>query len=370
MISIILPVYNGEQFLKETIDSIIAQTEKDFELIIINDGSTDNSKEVINSFDDKRIRYFEQENKGVAEAFNRGLDEAKGDFITFHGADDISLPYRFEKAVGILKNEGIGYVHSDMLLITGNGSPLGYWESSNIAPDHIYSFFLNVGTPFNNASIVFKKEVVKGIHYDPTIKVGSDTDFILKIARENYISYHIPEPLYIYRRHTKNVTNQRSYDVLARHIKLNISNEDLKRISEVDWNPEEGNQNLFTAKLIAGIALARRWMMNEAFILFNEAIPLIKSDRDRTFYEGMKGLIEKDYQRAFNHLNKIENRNHIEENYLGEALLFLKKYNQAYTHFLKALEISPDYNSPVQNIKAIGIIKGYNIIDKQVNKYK
>src|SRR5690554_1707962 len=98
MISVILPVYNAGNFLKETIASILGQTEKNIELIIINDGSTDNSEEIILGFDDERIRYVKHdENKGVASAFNEGLKLANGDFITFHGADDVSLPNRFER---------------------------------------------------------------------------------------------------------------------------------------------------------------------------------------------------------------------------------------------------------------------------------
>ncbi|MEH7887297.1 glycosyltransferase [Bacillus sp. JJ1609] len=371
MISVILPVYNGGKFLKATISSLLNQTEKELELVIVNDGSTDNSEEVILSFNDKRIKYFKQENKGVAEAFNKGLSEAEGDFITFHGADDISLPHRFESSLRVLNISDMGFVHADMLLITENGSPFGYWQSANILPENLYSFFLNVGTPFNNPTMVFKREALKNeIMYDPTIKVGSDTDFILKALKSDSLSYHIPEPLYLYRRHQTNVTNQKNYDVLSRHVKLNITDEDLRNIPEANWSPDGSGHNLFAAKLIAGIGLSRRWMMNEAFILFNRAIPLIKSDRDRVFYEGMKGLIERDYQRAVKHFSKIENRNHLEENYLGEALLFLKKYNEAYSHFIKALEIYPMYHSPVQNLKAIGMIKGLNVLDKQMNKYK
>jgi glycosyltransferase involved in cell wall biosynthesis len=364
MISVIVPVYNGAKYITESINSILRQTEEDFELIIVNDGSTDNSEEVIMSIRDKRIRYFKQENKGVAGARNTGLLHAEGDFVTFHDADDISLPYRFERMLEAFCHENIGYTHSDMLLITGNGAPLGYWQSSNIFPNDIYSFFLNVGTPFNFATILFRKETVKNILFDETIKVGSDTDYVLKVARGKWSSYHVPEPLYLYRKHQSNLTNQRSYDELSQHVNKNISNEELKYVTEVD------DQNLFVAKLIAGVALSRRWMMSEAFNLFLDAIPLIKDEKDRNFYEGMKGLVEKDYQRAINIFNKIENRNHLEENYLGEALLFFKKYNEAYTHFLKALEINPHYQAPIQNIKAIGMLKGLNVVDKRVNKYK
>ncbi|WP_163100513.1 glycosyltransferase [Peribacillus alkalitolerans] len=371
MISVILPVYNGEKFIKETIGSLLNQTVRDLEIIIINDGSADRSEEIIISIEDERIRYFKQENKGVASAFNVGLSKAQGDFITFHGADDLSLRNRFERLLEGFGDDSIGYTHSDMLLISETGSPFGYWQSFNIAPDDIYSFFLNVGTPFNNASILFRKEAVEGILYDETIKVGSDTDYMVKVAERKWIPYHVAEPLYLYRRHQTNVTNQRNQEILSRHVKININDEQLeKSLKEVNPMMESDYQKLFAAKLIAGLALSRRWMMNEAYSLFYEAIPFIKTERERIFYEAMKGIFEKDYQRAVNHFGKIKNRNHLDENYLGEALLFQKKYDQAYRHFLKALEIDPSYRSPVQNIKSLGMLKSLNVIDKQMNKYK
>jgi len=369
MISVILPVYNAGNFLKETIASILGQTEKNIELIIINDGSTDNSEEIILGFDDERIRYVKHdENKGVASAFNEGLKLANGDFITFHGADDVSLPNRFERLLAEFCCENIGYVHSDMLLITENNSPFNYWQAGNISPKDIYSFFLNVGTPFNNGSMVFRKKAVKDIFYEESIKVGSDTDYVLKIAKEQWHSSHVPEPLYLYRRHQTNVTNTKSYEDLAKHIRLNITDEDLKTLSEVQGKSEENK--LFIAKLIAGLALTRRWMQLEGFTLFREAIPFIKTERDLLFYEGMKGLVEKNYNHAVTHFQKISDRDHIEENYLGEALLHLKKYNEAYAHFLRALQLSPNYHTPVKNLKVIGILRGHNLIDKYVQPFK
>lgn len=365
MISVILPVYNGGHFLKESIRSILEQTEKNIELIIINDGSTDNSEDVILSIHDERICYVKHEkNKGIAASFNEGLKRAKGEFITFHGADDLSLPNRLERLLNEFCCENIGFVHSDMLLITEHNVPFSYWQASNVSPNDIYSFFLNVGTPFNNGSILFRKEAVKNIFYDETINVGSDTDFILKVAKGKWRSYHVPEPLYIYRRHQTNVTNKKSYDDLAKHVRINIEDEDLKNLHEVKEN------NVLTAKLIAGLALSRRWMKKEGFSLFYEAIPFIKTERDLLFFEGMKGLVENRYEDAVQCFQNILNRNHIEENYLGEALLHLKKYNEAYHQFLKALQLSPNYNTPMKNLKSIGILRGHNLIDKHADHFK
>ena len=368
MISVILAVYNNENFVGEAIESILNQTITDFELIIINDGSTDKSEEVIQSFKDERILYFKQENKGVAGAKNVGLKVANGDFITIHDSDDISLPNRFERMLKCLESSDIGISHSDMLLITENGNPFGYWQSNNILPESIYSFFLNVGTPFNNPTILFKKEAIKGLFFDENVKVGSDTDLILQLGIK-WKSFHIPEPLYLYRRHQTNVTNTKDQEVLKRHVRKHIKDEDLKWLSEVNWKSPKEN-SLFVAKLIAGLALFRRWMIDDAIYFFQNAIPLIKNQDDRHFFEGMKSLVEKDYQRSINMFNKIPEKDHIIENYLGEAFLSLKKYDEAFLHFKNALSIQPTYDVPIQNIKAIGIMKGNHVLDKRINKYK
>lgn len=370
MISVILSIYNGEKFIGDTIKSILQQTYTDFELIIVNDGSTDHSEEVISTFKDDRIHYVKQENKGTASAKNTGLRLAKGDFITFHDSDDISLPNRFERLLEAFFSEKIGLTHSDMLLMDENDSPFSYWGSSNILPNQIFSFFLHVGTPFNNPTILYRKETLENLSFDEKLKnTGEDTDLVLKITRK-WPSYHIPEPLYLYRRHQTNVTNKISPEEFALHIKKNITNEELHHIKELNWDSNPLEHTILKAKLIAGVALSRRWMISEAIKLFNEARPYLKNQSDWDLYEGMKGILDRNYEMAIKHFEKIIEQDHIVENYLGEAYLYLKKYDKAFSHFMKALELNPHYPSPVQNLKSIGILKGYNNVDKYVNKFR
>ena len=92
-----MSVYNGEKYLREAIDSILNQTFKDFEFIIVNDGSTDNSLKIIKSYNDPRITIINQKNTGLAKALNEGIKIAKGKFIARMDADDISEPERFKK---------------------------------------------------------------------------------------------------------------------------------------------------------------------------------------------------------------------------------------------------------------------------------
>jgi cellulose synthase/poly-beta-1,6-N-acetylglucosamine synthase-like glycosyltransferase len=98
-ISVLMPAYNAGAFIRPAVDSILAQTFHDFELIILNDGSKDNTQTIVEGYDDQRIRLINKSNSGVASTLNLGLKEAKGDFIWRHDADDISLPDKLAKQV-------------------------------------------------------------------------------------------------------------------------------------------------------------------------------------------------------------------------------------------------------------------------------
>ena len=103
-ISVLMPVYNGDKYLKKSINSILRQTFDDFELIIINDGSTDLSLSIIKSYQDKRIKIINNsKNIGIAYSLNKGLNKANGDYIARQDQDDISHPERFMCQVNYLK---------------------------------------------------------------------------------------------------------------------------------------------------------------------------------------------------------------------------------------------------------------------------
>lgn len=104
MISVIIPTYNRYSFLKKAVQSVLMQSLKDFELIIVDDGSTDETKELILSFSDERIRYFFQENKGVSSARNKGVIESRGDLIAFLDSDDCWKEKKLEKQLKFMEN--------------------------------------------------------------------------------------------------------------------------------------------------------------------------------------------------------------------------------------------------------------------------
>lgn len=101
-VSVIMPAYNASTLVRAAIDSILAQTFTDFELIVLNDGSTDNTQAIIESYDDERIRLINKSNSGVASTLNLGLRAATGEFIWRHDADDISLPNKLERQIDFM----------------------------------------------------------------------------------------------------------------------------------------------------------------------------------------------------------------------------------------------------------------------------
>ncbi len=128
-ISIVLPAYNCESFLKEAIESLLNQTFKDFELIIINDGSTDKTEDVIKNFSDPRIIYKKNEkNSGLVYTLNKGIDIAKGKYIARMDGDDISLPARLEKQKEILDEyPDIAVAASTITFINEKNESEGNW---------------------------------------------------------------------------------------------------------------------------------------------------------------------------------------------------------------------------------------------------
>ncbi|MCS7351792.1 MAG: glycosyltransferase family A protein, partial [Anaerolineae bacterium] len=133
-VSVIIPCYNQGMFLAEAIQSIIDQDYSDKEIIVVDDGSTDNTRDVVLRFKDK-IMYIRQDNKGVARARNIGIQASSGDYIAFLDADDVALPGRLKLEAEILDQfPEVGLVASDAYLINEMGHPIALKSSVSGAP--------------------------------------------------------------------------------------------------------------------------------------------------------------------------------------------------------------------------------------------
>lgn len=186
MISVIIPLYNKEHFVKETIESVLAQTYNDFELIIVNDGSTDNSVNIISKFDDSRIIIVDQKNAGVSAARNHGLRIARGEFISFLDADD-TWGAGFLKAMSDLAQQ---YPHESVFGAAQENRPITTLpQGVSIVKDFCTYFYC-----FCTGSLFIKKNVFENIgFFRQNIQIGEDFDMWLRIAcRYNYVYLNEP----------------------------------------------------------------------------------------------------------------------------------------------------------------------------------
>lgn len=156
-VSVVMSVYNAELYLEDAIESILSQTYKDFEFVIINDGSTDKSLEIIEKYkkQDQRIVLISRENKGLVVSLNEGIDLSKGEFIARMDADDISFPERFEKQIKFMDNHALDICGGHFLLIDDKAKVNGL----NVIPisHEMCTLSLLFKVPFAHPSVMIRK---------------------------------------------------------------------------------------------------------------------------------------------------------------------------------------------------------------------
>jgi glycosyltransferase involved in cell wall biosynthesis len=183
LVSVVIPAYNGAKTITETIQSILNQTLTDFELIVINDGSTDDTVDVVCQIDDPRITILSFENGGLPETRNRGIRNSSGEFITFIDADDLWTPDKVEDQVNALRNNpDAGVAYSWTTFIDKSSQPLYAGEpfphQGNVYPQLLIRNFIASGS-----NIMIRRSVVAEIgEYDATLKSAEDWDYNLRLA--------------------------------------------------------------------------------------------------------------------------------------------------------------------------------------------
>ncbi len=219
LVSVIIPIYNGEKYIEQTIESVLSQTYQTWELVIINDGSSDNTEKLISKYTDNRIRYFRNDtNKGISFSLNKGLEESRGEYIARLDADDIALPSRFEKQVGFLtKNKDYVLCGSYFQTMNANGEIL-----KNVRfPDNNRDAqsYLLLHNCFCQSAIMMKSQIAKELKYDLEFKIGEDYDLWHRISKLGKI---LNLPLYttLYRIHDSNIT-RKSEIMFANENKIN-----------------------------------------------------------------------------------------------------------------------------------------------------
>ncbi len=198
-ISVILPVYNAEKYLRDSIASILAQHFDNFELIVLNDGSTDDSEKIISSFHDDRIVYVRHANRGLAATINRGILLARGKYIARQDNDDISVPQRFAEQYNFLESHpDIALLGCSAVIIDENGKTTGRFHDHPTSEIQLrYALLFN--NPFVHSSVMIRKSVFEksgGYSEDPNL--FEDYEMWSRIARVSGIA-NLPSRLLQYR---------------------------------------------------------------------------------------------------------------------------------------------------------------------------
>ena len=223
-ISVILPAYNAEEYLGEAIQSILDQTFGDFELIIINDKSTDATATIISSFNDPRILILNNTvNRNITYSLNKGIKEAKGKYIARMDADDIALPNRLSLQFEFLQNNpGTILVGSNIEVINEKGKHLAHREYPG-SHDEIIKM-LNDKSAFAHPTVMFLKSAVMAVQgYQNKYKAGQDYDLWLRLCSQGNLA-NLPEYLLKYRIHNDQITYRKLEVQHRSHMRARLEN--------------------------------------------------------------------------------------------------------------------------------------------------
>ena len=294
-VSIVIPTYNREKYITKCIDSIINQTLKEIEIIIIDDGSTDNTEKIIKNYNDKRIKYIKKDNTGIGDTRNRGIKESTGEYISFVDIDDYIDITMLEKCYNKAKKEDLDIVICDYKEIEEETNKernfkLLDFENTNLkdCPELITE--TNLG-PCNK---IIKRELLKDNLFPTDIKY-EDMCLVLKLYKNANKIGKINEYLSYFIKHSNSETTIRDIKIFDIFKSLDIAREILK---EEIYNKEL--ETLIISKLTnyniqqryQSNKRIRKEFINKSFEYLNKYYPNYKNN-DYFKKRGIKGIIEK-----------------------------------------------------------------------------
>ncbi|NHC40740.1 glycosyltransferase [Bacillus sp. MM2020_1] len=213
-VSVVMAVYNGEKFIQEAIDSILLQTYEHYELIIVNDASTDNTPKILDNITNDRVQIIHlPSNQGAAEALNIGIDHAKGGWIAIHDADDISVPNRLERQVShLLEHPELVALGSWIKCIPGDNqfeAGRNWFRTTSQIASVLYH-----GCPLTHGSVMFSRSAyITAGKYDASLRIAYDYDLWTRLITLGPIE-NVPEVLYHYRRYSESLSNKNEYETV------------------------------------------------------------------------------------------------------------------------------------------------------------
>ncbi len=264
LVSIVIPAYNASAFLKNALSSCVEQTYSNIEIILVDDGSTDNTREIVNEFIDlKNFRYIKNEqNAGLIFTLNRGIDQAQGQFIARMDADDISLPTRIEKQVKVLlENPTIDVVGSDVILIDENNQKHGK-PRDLIQGNEEIEWSIITSCPLHHPTVMFKRK----FQYLKEEKHVEDLGLWSRILLSGKNITVLKEPLLLYRKHSNSITSKHATTQMEASAAL------ANKYAKEKWHVDIG------ANFLLAIRTRDHFSNDKVFIEANKAISDLKKN--------------------------------------------------------------------------------------------
>lgn len=220
VVSVVIPAYNAEKTILETIESVRKQTFTDFEILVINDGSTDQTVVIVNAIQDDRIKVFSYGNGGLSIARNRGIHQAQGEFITFLDADDLWAIDKLELQIDALRqHKDAGLVYSWTLVLDERGQNLNAGLSP-LFEGNVYRQLLIGNFIASGSNAMLRRPVVDQVgQFDPTLRSSEDWDYWLRVATD-FPFVVVPKPQIFYRQSTNTMSSnlqRMEYSMLLVH---------------------------------------------------------------------------------------------------------------------------------------------------------
>jgi glycosyltransferase involved in cell wall biosynthesis len=201
LVTAVIPVYNGERFIADAVHSVLTQTEADVEVVVVDDGSTDGTAEVVRAISDGRVRYTHQANAGVSGARNRGIDEATGDHVAFLDADDVWLPDKVAAEIHALRQRPrAGLVVSGYMIVDEALVPKRPVIPRSATVDLVRVLLLEesgIGLSFTG---MVRRHIAAEIRFDTSYSTSADLEFALRVGREHEV-VAVRDRLALYRTH-------------------------------------------------------------------------------------------------------------------------------------------------------------------------
>lgn len=220
-VSVILPVYNGERFVRESIESVLGQTFTDFELIIINDGSTDGTGEILNSFTDPRIVLIERENRGLVDTLNEGLSFAHGEYVARIDADDVMLPERLAKQVAYLdEHPKVAVLGGWAEIINGAGEVIGSYKYPPTGKGGLRAYILK-HNPLIHPTVMYRRDAILRVGGYRQYRHIEDYELWTRVLAK-YRGANLPEIIIKYRVHGGSITSKHRYQMLITGILIRL----------------------------------------------------------------------------------------------------------------------------------------------------